>query len=218
MFRIAMSVLLLITVALSASAAYADDDRRLVTYRVTLDNLTSAQIFSPPIFVAHRGGYRLFRVGRFASDELRLIAEDGNNGPAAAQAQLLDRVFAVQALSAPLLPGAAVTVDVVAPKNARLSLAAMLVQTNDGFVGADRLKLPDEDAQMFYLNSYDAGTEANNERAAYVPGPPFGGTLRAPTHQRIHQHPGILGVGDVDPAVYNWSDPAARLTITVVEE
>ena len=216
--HIGMSMLLIIALLLPATTALAHDNQAgWATYEITLENLTPAQIFSPPIFIAHDDSFRLFRVNGFASEELRAIAEDGNNGPAAALANASHDVFDVEALSAPLLPGASVTAEVIAPEGARLSLAAMLVQTNDGFAGASRLKLPRNGTRTFDLNTYDAGTEQNNELAAYVPGPPFGGTLRAPTRERIRQHPGILGVGDIDPAVYNWTDPSARLTITRVD-
>ena len=42
----------------------------------------------------------------------------------------------------------------------------------------------------------------------------LGGQLRAPTHYPIANHPGILGVGDMDPALYGWENPVGRLTIT----
>ena len=94
----------------------------------------------------------------------------------------------------------------------------MLVQTNDGFVGADSLRLPKKESWSVYLRTYDAGTEKNNELAEYVPGPPFGGSLRDPSHQRIHLHRGILGIGDVDPEIYGWDEPSAKLTITQLDD
>ena len=64
-----------------------------------------------------------------------------------------------------------------------LSLATMLVQTNDGIVLANSLPLFDEDgnARSFTMDliSYDAGTEDNNELATHVPGPPFDGMVNA---------------------------------------
>lgn len=213
-----LGALLVLTATLLASAtSFAQGNgNNWATYEITLENRTPAQVFSPPLFVAHRPDVRLFQVGKYASEELRLIAEDGNNGPAAAAASASDRVYDVEALSAPLLPGQHVTVHITAALGAKLSLAAMLVQTNDGFTGADRITLPSNGTRTYNLNSYDAGTEANNELAAYVPGPPFGGTMRSPTHQPISHHPGILGIGDIDPNVYGWNDPSARLTITRV--
>ena len=70
-----------------------------------------------------------------------MIAEDGNNGPAAMRATYSRRVFDVQTAAGGILPGDPSTVTVRSPRWARLSLATMLVQTNDGFVGVDSLRL-----------------------------------------------------------------------------
>jgi peptidoglycan hydrolase-like protein with peptidoglycan-binding domain len=52
------------------------------TYRVTIDNLTAGQPFSPGILVTHSNKVRVFETGTAASAEVRQIAEDGNPGPA----------------------------------------------------------------------------------------------------------------------------------------
>jgi hypothetical protein len=36
----------------------------------------------------------------------------------------------------------------------------------------------------YNLNAYEAGTEANNELAEYVPGPPFGSQMCAPPYEK----------------------------------
>jgi hypothetical protein len=156
-------------------------------------------------------------LGRFASEELRLIAEEGNNGPAAEDANASLWVFDVEALSTPLLPGESLTITIQVPRKSRISLAGMLVQTNDGFVGANSLRLPWKGSWNYNLRVYDAGTEKNNELAAYVPGPPFGGTMRDPSNQSIRPHKGIQGIGDIDPEIYDWDEPAAKLTVTVID-
>ena len=73
-----------------------------------------------------------------------------------------------------------------------LSLATMLVQTNDGIVLGNSLPLFDEDGNprsfTMDLIAYDAGTEDNNELATHVPGPPFEGGERAPTADPIMAH------------------------------
>ena len=82
----------------------------------------------------------------------------------------------------------------------KLSLVAMLVNTNDGFVGADGILLPHHGTTEYYLYAYDAGTEKNTELKDHIPGPCCGSPLvRVPTHERIKMHKGILGVGDLDP-------------------
>jgi hypothetical protein len=213
---IVAAMLLAVFVLPAVASAHGGGSRGAAMYQVTIENLTSNQIFSPPVFISHDSSYRLFKVHRFASHELRLIAEDGNNGPAATRATNSRRVFDVQTAAGGILPGDSVTVTLRSPRSARLSLAGMLVQTNDGFVGVDSLRLNGKSARTWDLKALDAGTEANNEMAAYVPGPPFGGTMRDPTHQRITYHPGIQGGADIDPATYGWTGPVARLTITPV--
>ncbi len=212
-----LSILLLIVVLIPMTSVFAAGENHYVTYEVTLENLTDGQIFSPPIFITHKGKYKLFHLRGRASDDLRLIAETGNTGPAAESANASRKVLDVEALSVPLLPGELLTITIQGRRGARLSLASMLVQTNDGFVGASGLRLPKEGVKSFHLRTYDAGTERNNELAEYVPGPPFGGTLRDPSNQRIHLHRGILGIGDIDPQIFGWEGPTAKLTITPLE-
>ena len=120
-----------------------------------------------------------------------------------------------------MLPGATVTTTVTASSAmGYLSLATMLVQTNDGIVLGNSLPLFDEDgnARSFTMDliSYDAGTEDNNELATHVPGPPFGGMDRAPTEGGvISPHPGIAGTADVG-AAFGWTEPTASVTVTPV--
>jgi hypothetical protein len=90
----------------------------------------------------------------------------------------------------------------------------MLVNTNDAFTGLDGLRLGGRGTTVATM-AYDAGSERNNELAAFIPGPccnnPF---VRDPEGALIRPHDGITGVGDLDPAIYDWPEPAARITIT----
>jgi len=55
----------------------------------------------------------------------------------------------------------------------------------------------------FYLGAYDAGSGANNEDGAFIPGPAGGNPfVRDPEGSVVTMHPGIEGVGALDPAVY----------------
>lgn len=38
-----------------------------------------------------------------------------------------------------------------------------------------------------------------------------------PPNQRIRLHKGIRGIGDIDPGIYDWDEPAAKLTVTVID-
>ena len=204
-----------------------------VEFKVTLTNLTmgapaqGGQIFSPPIFVTHGHGFSIGASGEAASAALTALAETGNHAPLAALAGGSDAVSDVVAFPAPpsgvVIPGGTVTTMVSTSADAGyLSLATMLVQTNDGIVLANSLPLFDEDGNprsfTMDLISYDAGTEDNNELATHVPGPPFEGGERAPTEGGvITLHPGIAGVGDVG-ATFGWTEPTATVTVEAVVE
>ena len=202
-----------------------------VEFEVMLTNLTmgvpaqGGQIFSPPILVTHGHGFVIGASGEAASPELTALAETGNNMPVAVLAGGSDAVGGIVAFPAPpdgvVLPGSSVSAMVSASSSmGYLSLATMLVQTNDGIVLANSLPLFDEDgnARSFTMDliSYDAGTEDNNELATHVPGPPFGGGERAPTEGGvIAPHPGIAGTADVG-ATFGWAEPTARVTVAPV--
>ena len=87
-----------------------------VEFEVTLTNLTegapgeAGQIFSPVLMVTHNEKVKLLEVGTPASDELRILAEEGNNAPLAELASILNGVAYVVAKDNPLPPAASVTV------------------------------------------------------------------------------------------------------------
>ena len=200
-------------------------------FEVMLTNLTTGapaaggQIFSPPIFVTHGHGFSIGASGEAASMQLGVLAETGNNGPLAELAMGSDAVGSVVAFPPPpdgvVLPGGSVSTMVTASSGmGYLSLATMLVETNDGIVLGNSLPLFDEDGNprsfTMDLISYDAGTEENNELATHVPGPPFDGMERAPTEGGvIAAHPGIAGTADVG-AAFGWTEPTASVTVSPV--
>jgi hypothetical protein len=116
------------------------------------------------------------------------------------------------------------TFEITAGANAnRLSLAVMLICTNDGFTGLSAVKLPGGfRPAVFEVGAWDAGTEQNNERfpqivdactqAGPVKNPPDGNG-RVATGGVILPHPNIQGVGDLSVALHGWSFPVARITV-----
>ena len=193
-----------------------------VEYEVTLENLTpatgdvSSQPFSPPVLATHKSGIRLFKRHRYASDELRQIAEDAVNGPMVAKLKVSKKVFeVVEGTTGPIFPEGSVTIKVNAKRGYnKLSLVSMLVNTNDAFTGITGARLPYHGEKVHYLYAYDAGTEKNTELTDHIPGPCCGNPhVRVPTHKRIKFHRGIKGSGDLDPDVYGWHRKVAKLTI-----
>ena len=93
----------------------------------------------------------------------------------------------------PILPGKTVTATVTVQGKARyLSLASMMVNTNDGFIGANSVELYN---RRMTLVGYDAGSEANTEDCAFIPGPACGNHLHDDTtpaegYVQVHVHAG----------------------------
>ena len=122
------------------------------TYEITLENLTPAtadgasQPFSPPVIATHQGGIRVWRAGHFASDELAQIAEDAVNGPMVDLLGESPGVWQVTEGGGVILPGGSASYTVQTAAGFRmLSMAFMLVNTNDAFSGTDSMILPSGD-------------------------------------------------------------------------
>lgn len=228
-----------IGISLLSGTAYAQK----ITVKV--QNLTHGSHFTPLLIAAHKGDTHLFQSGASASASLQAMAEGGDiaglmNDLAAASASQVANP--AQGL---LAPGHSTTTSVIntdGTDNNYLSLVAMVLPSNDGFVGINSWKIPTTPGtyKMPAL-AYDAGTEANDELLgadmagapghAGVPGAPSGsagtggtGAASVDTNQMIHVHRGVLGdtdaaggVSDLDSRVHRWLNPVARITVTVEE-
>ena len=89
----------------------------------------------------------------------------------------------------------------------------MLSNTNDGFIGASGIEIYD---RRLTLVGYDAGSEANSESCAYIPGPACGNHRHddtAAAEGYVHVHAGVHGGGDLDPARHDWRNPVAVMVI-----
>ena len=214
----------LLGLAVLGAGAHASDDgdRGDRRYEVTITNLTRGQIFSPPLVVTHPDGIALFEAGEPASDGLATLAEDGDSGPLSAALSGIPGVR-VAAAGGPVLPGGSITVEVGADSpRAVLSVAGMLVVTNDAFFAVDGAPLPRSRRDLVEesARAYDAGSEDNDERCAYIPGPPCGSAFQSsgvPGEGYVHVHAGIHGIGDLAPADHDWRNPVARVTVHRVD-
>ncbi len=191
------------------------------TAAVTITNITSDQIFSPPLVVSHDKRVSLFRLGAPASEELAALAEDGMTGPLADLLDGATGVLEVAIADGMVFPGESVTVEVdVTPQQSLVSLAGMLVSTNDAFVGLDGVGVEVRGSRPFRLataaRAYDAGTEANTESCEHIPGPPCGSPgVRVPEGSEgyVLVHSGIHGIGDLESSMKDWNNPVAVITI-----
>jgi hypothetical protein len=224
--------LVLLAASSTPATAQQDADARggARTYRVTLVNLTASQPLSPPLLATHTRGVDVFTVGRPASEGLRAIAEDGNNALLASALDGIPGVHAVVASAEPLHrvggPGSAVmrtTIEAAGAAN-RLSIATMLICTNDGFTGVDGVRLPGGFVPTFHLTqAYDAGTEANEQTAATIVDPcgaigpvaiPGDGLNQRPaTSGVIAMHPGIVPGKGILTNAHVWRGPVMLVVI-----
>ena len=199
--------------------------QREFEYEITLENLSPAtadgasQPFSPPLVVTHSRGFHIYRVGSYASEEMAQIAQDANSTPMLAYLDQVPQVYQVTQGDGVVFPGSMTKIKIKAtPGFHKLSLVTMLVNTNDAFTGVDAVNLPRRGSFVYNLKAYDAGSEKNTELAAHIPGPCCGNPFMGiPTHERIKFHAGIKGIGDLDPEIYGWSQPVARLTVKLIK-
>lgn len=207
---------------------------------VEIQNLTQGIYFTPILAVAHTPDASLFQVGESASPELQAMAEGGSlDGLAAIGASISADALANPAEGL-LAPGQSTTGTLsTMDSNSVLSIVAMILPSNDGFIGLDNWAIPTEaGTYTVYLNAYDAGTEANDElRGSGAPGmpgmpvpPPLdpllgsngSGVTNTSTNTYVHIHPGNIGDdsmtdgnSDVSNSVHRWLNPVAKVTITV---
>jgi len=184
-------------------------------YEVTVTNITQGEIFTPIMLASHPRGLRLFELGEAAGNELAMLAEGGDSGPLGALL-LSEGAHDVATAGDVLPPGGSVTLTVdVSGKNRYLSVAAMLVPSNDAFFALNGVQGPrGRHTLSLFSPAYDAGSEINDELCVSIPGPPFicagEGFNPADGEGYVHVHPGIQGVGELIAASHDWRNPVAQ--------
>jgi len=196
----------------------------LRSFTVQIDNLTENQPFAPLAVVLHKPGYHPYSLGDMADMSLESLAEGGDPSELLAAADSNPAVLAGTASTGLTLPGNKTSVAVKGLSTMpRLSVVGMLVNTNDGFIGLDDVDLSElKRGETLVLNAriYDAGTEANTESAASVPGQ-GGEGFNAARDDRdfVAVHPGVvsmddgLGTSSLDQS-HRFDNPGARIRVT----
>jgi len=204
-------------------------------YEVTVTNLTRSQRFTPVLVATHEDGFNLFRLGQPASSQLKTLAEEGNTGPMVALLSSMPDVVREVVSSPPpppldrlTGPGKSITLTVRGGgRFDRISVAAMLIPTNDAFFAVDGIPLPRSDKSItVFVPAYDAGTEKNDELCSSIPGPGFmecvtpsnssgdgGGAQVNQGEGFVHIHAGIHFIGNISAAMRDWRNPVAKVTI-----
>ena len=218
-FRKYATAAALASLALSSTSALSSDPD---SYQVTITNITNGTVFTPILVTSHRRNIDLFELGAPASNDLERIAEGGDVSGLAATLANTAGVIDVQNSGGLLGPGQSVTVIVSAAHGANhISLASMMLPTNDGFIALDSVRVPRSGNSTHFSPGYDAGTEQNDELCAHIPGPPpcFGSPFSDPAEGDegyVHIHRGIQGIGDLT-SDSDWRNPVAKITISRID-
>ena len=206
---------------------------------ISLTNLTHGNHFTPLLFSAHDAGQHIFEVSTAASASLQAMAEGGDISGLVADLSALNADTTANPAGGLTAPGQTIDFDMTTMSaNTHLSIAAMILPSNDGFVGLDSLAIPTKTGSYtYYLNGYDAGTEINDEiingagapGAPGIPADPLGqggsnatGVSNTENNTSVHIHRGVIGdtdatggASDLDSRVHRWLNPIARLVIEV---
>ncbi|HCB13070.1 MAG TPA: hypothetical protein DEP36_05810 [Gammaproteobacteria bacterium] len=198
------------------TGAWAQSSNNNLMYEVTITNITRGSFFTPILVASHRPGVELFTLGQAASEELAALAEGGDIMPLEQTLLSNSNVVGTGHSDGLLGPGHSVTVRVPAGNANQISLAAMILPTNDGFIALNGVAIPRSGSQTFIVNGYDAGSEPNDELCKSIPGPDCGGEGGSPGaggEGFVHIHAGIHGIGDLQAAEYDWRNPMASVTV-----
>jgi len=186
---------------------------------VKITNLSAKVVLTPPIVAASRGQITVFQLTEPASEALEMLAEEGLTDELAMMFQ--EHNASVAQAAGPILPGQTLTLYVSGHRYARISLASMILPTNDGFVALNSKRIKPYGTTTAFLSAYDAGTEFNDEDCANIPGPlPCGGGEgynMDPGEGFVYPHPGTHGDGGFSAEDFSWADPVAMVTTRIVK-
>ena len=148
-------------------------------YTVQITNLTYSQPFAPAAVILHEPGFNAFEEGEPASMGIEIMAEGGD--PSMVITEAMDSTDFLDAQNSGGILGPRSMreeLPLVVPEldadALRLTVTTMLVNTNDGFTGLNAANVSNMaigDSKTFMTVTWDAGTEANTETAATMPGP-----------------------------------------------
>ncbi len=194
---------------------------------ITVTNLTKGQQFTPILIATHKRGLKIFEAGQSATSQLATLAEEGNTGPLSALLNGNPNVGSVVTGQGLTNPGQSSTI-VIERRGMfpQISIAAMLIPTNDAFFSVTDVPGPRGRGEVvLYSPAYDAGSERNDEQCGSIPGPSFnecggagGGGRIGQGEGFVHIHAGIHGIGSFKPSNRDWRNPVAKIVIRQVRE
>jgi len=214
--KIALSSALLLSSSLVAS-----------DIEVKITNLTKGISFTPLLVSAHNASAKLFMGGTPASANLQAMAEGGDISGLVSDLNATNADIVQNPADGLLAAGATTTAELnTTIGNDYLSVVAMMLPTNDGFIGLNGIKIPTTAGTYRYtLNAYDAGTEANDELASHIPALATGSGatgINTTAEGFVHIHRGNIGdfdsaggVSDLNAQTDRFLNPVASVVITV---
>ena len=227
-------------VAISAAALIMSGSALAADINVRIVNLTNGVFNTPFLVAAHTDDSSLFSTGSAASASLQMMAEGGDLSGLEADLTAIGATMVSNPAAGLLPPGMETETDLNTDgtANVRLSVVAMLLPTNDAFVGLNAITIPTMPGVYSYdVPAYDAGTEANDELVtgggapgvAGIPADPGAvagtggsGAATADNNPNVHIHRNTLGdtdatggTSDLDSRVHRWLNPVARVIVTV---
>ncbi len=236
---LALGSTMLAATALSGAAgvAAAEMDGE-ASYRVTIANLAAGQPLTPPLVVLHGPEASLVEAGAPASEGLQQLAENGNAQVLVDALSGAAGVGSVTVGQHPIVAGgipaaaevpSVATLEVSGPADADLiSIASMLICTNDGFSIVHDAPLPAEvgETATFFSHAYDAGTEVNTESFADLV-PPCQGLVGVSGEAEgagasnpdlaeggvVAPHPGTAGAADLDAVTHAVAENPALIVV-----
>lgn len=207
-------------------------DIRIVTTNTSLHGGT---FLTPLWFAAHDGSFDLYTNGEAASAGLEALAEDGNFTPINEEVLAADAdavTGAVLGAAGPIATGetASSTVSLNGSATSHISLSAMILPSNDAFIGTESaIRLFDEDGNFLGAQNIrfdgadvlDAGTEENTEEDAAFLNQTAANT-GVDENGVVHEHPGFLDDGNIlggtnaagafiDPEAADFTQPGAQI-------
>lgn len=202
----------------------------MASFEVTVTNLTNAQPLSPVAVIAHQADYAVFSIGTAATAGLETLAEGGDNSALIAEATADAMVMATAAAAAAIGPAGSETITIQVLESElpglTISTSTMLVNTNDAITGINAVavgSMAAGDSVSLRSIAYDAGTEANTETAAHIPGPAGGGegfnAARDDLADRVAMHSGVVSQDDGKASSdltgqHRFDNPVAMVRIT----
>ena len=201
-------------------------EENLPKYEISITNLTAGQPISPVAVVLHNANYKMFALGESATLALETLAEGGDNSALLDGAMGTSDVDESLSSEGLLLPGTTTMVTLEGDAD-YLSLAGMLVNTNDGFIGLESYHLSHlsvGEALALEIKTYDAGTEANTESAATVPAQGGEGfnAARDDSNAMVRLHAGVVTQDDglstsALTSLQRFDNPTAKVMIKRID-